>query len=74
MPRLALPDDPDAVIDLVEDVEVDAAELERFGSRGGVIVEHGFALRVIGAIGPRKSYRRGDVARGHARYARTRGR
>lgn len=62
MARLALPTDPDAVIDLVEDSEVDAAELELFAARGGVIMEHGHTLHVIGAIGPRKSYRRGDVA------------
>ncbi len=69
MTRLALPNDPDAVIDLVEDVEVDAGELERFASRGGVILEHGHRVTVIGGR-QRKGYL--SSGRGWSRYARGR--
>jgi hypothetical protein len=71
------PTDRYAEIDLAEDSEVDAAELAAWEARGNAIRRCGFRLEVTGRIvvaGPRRGYRRGDVAAGRARYARARGR
>jgi hypothetical protein len=73
---LKLPSDPYCEVDLQEDSEVDAAELDRFAARGGSIRENGLRLTVTGAIvlAPRRSYRRGDVSAAVRRRDRMRGR
>jgi hypothetical protein len=50
MAALKLPLDAYCEIDLTEDSEVDRAELEAFGRRGGSIRDCGFRLTVTGAI------------------------
>lgn len=54
-----------AELDLKEDSTVDAAELAAWEARGNAIRSCGFRLEVTGKIalvGPRRGYRRGDVA------------